>query len=318
MKKVLLIITIILTLTITGFCKWYIPEVYYDPDNAWENETLIYDGLDNTAGSTIISDAKTWSSFILLDVYSEIYCEVIKFLAYQKGATGIEQIDIDLYYDSAWHDLYEGVFNNQEWTEIKVTPWRYLYSARIRFYAKKADTAMLYGFEFWNPDITIGNAATDRAASIQLYYTRIDYINAASGTGNLDTIEIYMALAATNDVYIATFEEVSSNHFTARDVVNVGTLAIGYHELTTDKSSDPISLSVETGDYIGIFSLSGSVELDVSGGGFYYFLAKDSNQTSCTNTEFIFTDNRQMSLYASGGAGEEVTVGHIFFTLSDF
>jgi len=166
--------------------------------------------------------------------------------------------------------------------------------------------------------ITIGNAATDRAASIQLYYTRIDYINAASGTGNLDTIEIYMALASTDDVYIATFEEVSSDHFTARDAVNVGPLAIGYHEITTDKASAAISLSVETGDFIGIFCLSGSVELDVSGGGFYYFLAKDSNQTSCTNTEFIFTDNRQMSLYASGGAGEEVTVGHIFFTLSDF
>jgi len=150
MKKLVLIITLFLTITITGFCKWYIPEVHYDPDNAWENETLIYDGLDNTAGSAIISDAKTWSSFILLDVYSEIYCEVIKFLAYQKGATGIEQIDIDLYYDSAWHNLYEGVFDNQVWTEIKVIPWQYLYSARVRFYAKKADTALLYGFNFWN------------------------------------------------------------------------------------------------------------------------------------------------------------------------
>jgi len=150
MRRLLLIITLILTITITGFCKWYIPQIHYDPDNAWEDEGKIYDGLDNTAGSAIISDAKTWSSFILLDVYSEIYCEIIKFLAYYKGATGIEQIDIDLYYDSAWHDLYEGTFDNQVWTEIKVTPWQYLYSVRVRFYAKKADTALLYGIEFWN------------------------------------------------------------------------------------------------------------------------------------------------------------------------
>jgi len=165
-------------------------------------------------------------------------------------------------------------------------------------------------------EITIGNAATDRAASIQLYYNRIDYINAASGTGNLTSIELFMAIAATDDVYVATYYEVSSNRFTARDVVNLGTIGTGYTEFTTDKSSNPISLSVETGDFIGIFSLSGSVDLDVSGGGFYYYYVKDSNQTSCTNTEFTFTDNRQMSLYASGGAG--VTVGHIFFTLSDF
>lgn len=155
MKRLRLFIVIILCLvfTIVGFCKWYLPESYYDPDNKWNNETFIYDDDNTTAGDSVIA-AKTWSSFILLDVYSELYCEMIKFLAYQKGVTGIEQIDIDLYYNSQWNDLYEGVFEDQVWTQKLIGSMQYLYSARIRFYAKKADTALLYGFEFWNLGVT--------------------------------------------------------------------------------------------------------------------------------------------------------------------
>ena len=149
-------------------------------------------------------------------------------------------------------------------------------------------------------DITIGNTASDRGSYIAINYTRIDYIHAATGTGNLTSIEVYLQQATTSDVYVATFEEVSSDHFTARDNVNLGTITVGYHKLTTDKNSAAISLSVETGDYIGIWCDSGNIELDTSGGGFYYYPAV-SNQTSCVNTAFAFLDNRQMSLYASGG-----------------
>ena len=149
MKKILLTIILVLIINISGYCHWYIPEIHYDPDSQWDNETLIYDDNDATAGNSIVG-AKSWSSFVLLDVYSELCCEVVKFLAFQRGPTGIESIDIDLYYNSQWNDLYEGVFGSQTWTEIKIQPSQYLYSARVRFYAKKADTALLYGFEFWN------------------------------------------------------------------------------------------------------------------------------------------------------------------------
>ena len=162
--------------------------------------------------------------------------------------------------------------------------------------------------------ITIGNAATDRSANVPIDYTRIDYINAADGSGTLDTIEIYLQAAATDDIYIAIFEEVSANTFTSRDVVNVGPLAIGYHEITTDKASNPISLAVETGDYIGIYCASGQIELDVSGTGFY---SLSGNWTSCEDEGFSFIASRQMSLSATGGAGG-VVVGNVLFIFSDF
>ena len=313
-----LILIICLAFTLSGYCRWYIPDVHYDPDNAWSDETLIYDGLDNTAGYSVVSSAKAWSSFILLDVYSQLHCEKVKFLAYYKGATGIEQIDIDLYYDSDWHDLYEGVFDNEVWTEIQLPISQFLYSARVRFYAKKADTALLYGFEFWNPDITIGNAATDRAANVLLYYTRVDNINHATGSGTLDTIEIYLLQAAANDVYVGIFYLVSPLHLSTRDYVNLGTVAIGYHEITTDTDSNPISLDVETDDMIGIFCLTGAIELDVGENvGMYSYSGKDVSCMPCTNIEFGLAANRVLSLYATGGAGG-VTVGNVLFTLSDF
>jgi len=149
MKKILLILFLLLIFTLIGLCTWYLPTAHFDSENTWDNETLIYDDNDTTAGTTVIG-AKAWSDFIILDTYSGLEILQIKFLAYQKGVLGVEEIDIDLYYDSQWNDLYEGVFNDQVWTYIDVIPSQLSNEARVRFYAKKADTAYLYGFEFEN------------------------------------------------------------------------------------------------------------------------------------------------------------------------
>lgn len=208
MKKLLLIIILLFTITVMGFCKWYLPISHYDPDNQWADEVLIYDGLDNTAGSSIIGDAKTWSSFILLDVYSEIHCERIKYLAYQLGPTGIELIDIDLYYDSQWNDLYEGVFDSQVWTTIDVIPFQYLYSTRIRFYGKKADTALFYGLEFWNLGvddlITMdfafkGEPFVDLTGRSTIDLTKMDY--SFGGQPFVSRVETEEEEAATNVLF---------------------------------------------------------------------------------------------------------------------
>ena len=312
-----LILILFLIFTLTGFAKWYIPDVHYDPDNAWENETLVYDDLDNTAGSNIISAAKTWGSFILLDVYSELHCEKVRFLAYSVGATGIEQIDIDLYYNSQWNDLYEGVFDNEVWTELELPTSQYLYSARVRFYAKKADTALLYGFEFWNPAITVGTAPVNRGTNLA-NRTMINKDAPANGTGKITSVEIWLLATDESDVYIATFYTTDTNEFSTRDYVNIGFVTSGSKQtITVDSESNPISLDVVEGDYIGV-SLAGSVEADATGGSGIWYLAVGTRTMPCTEVTFSLLAAGALSLQATGETAEVEGGTHIFFTLPDF
>ncbi|GAH44234.1 unnamed protein product, partial [marine sediment metagenome] len=49
------------------------------------------------------------------------------------------------------NDLYEGVFGDQIWEEKSIETVEFATKARVRFYAKKADTAYLYAFQFYDP-----------------------------------------------------------------------------------------------------------------------------------------------------------------------
>lgn len=86
---------------------WITPTGHIDPDSKWGSEYKAYDGvLDN---STSCSTGPTsWSSFIEL-THSVIGCTKIRFIAATQG-TDIVTVDIDIYYGSAWHDLYSGAF----------------------------------------------------------------------------------------------------------------------------------------------------------------------------------------------------------------
>jgi len=319
MKKYLLPIILILCLifAIPVFAKWYTPDIHYDPDNTWEDETLIYDGLDNTAGSSVVSDAKTWSSFILLDVYIELHCEKVKFLAKYTGPTGVESIDIDLYYNSQWNDLYEGVFDNEVWTEIELPSPQFLYSARVRFYAKKADTALLYGFEFWNPAITVGTEPANRSSSLA-NRTMVNKDTPANGTGTITSIEIWTTANDANDVYIATFYTTGTNEFSTRDYVNIGTVTSGSKQtITLDSESNPISLDVVEGDYIGAAIVT-AVEADGTGGSGIWYLDNGTRTMPCTEVTFALLAAGALSLQATGETAEVEGGTHIFFTLSDF
>uniref|UniRef100_A0A6M3JX35 Uncharacterized protein n=1 Tax=viral metagenome TaxID=1070528 RepID=A0A6M3JX35_9ZZZZ len=125
---------------------WTSPTSYSDPESAWINEANAYDGSTDTYAS--MSDwipASDWGDYLYL-IHAAILTNAIKFKAGQTFGDTI--IDIDLYYGSAWHDLYQDdtthatliEVNIEEPTAVSVT------QARIRFYSDDA-TAKGHIFE---------------------------------------------------------------------------------------------------------------------------------------------------------------------------
>ena len=101
------------TVAITG--EWILPTGHIDlgGSRGWWNETRMYDGSLLQSSNYNVNNA-SWSNFIRL-THAPMLCNKMRiYSTYFLGHVDI--IDIDVYYDDAWHDVYEG-YNEIETTE---------------------------------------------------------------------------------------------------------------------------------------------------------------------------------------------------------
>ena len=125
---------------------WVSPSSYIDPDNKWNQEVKVYDRNLDTAADTLITTSKTWSSYVEYTIAS-ISCDKIRFNALYN-ASNINNISIDVYYKSAWNNIYEGVYTNHDWVEKVIGSTQNITAVRVKFYSKSASiTAYLYELE---------------------------------------------------------------------------------------------------------------------------------------------------------------------------
>ncbi len=109
--------------------------------------------------------------------------------------------------------------------------------------------------------IDIGSGATNRAGTVSGgTYTDIDLNNPSNATGTLTSVEIWAATDLAGCV-VGTFYE-SGGEWYCRDSAAIGAVTAGSKQ-TFDVSLTPIT--VQTGDYLGIYYTSGSLERDTSG-----------------------------------------------------
>ena len=108
--------------------------------------------------------------------------------------------------------------------------------------------------------IVIGNEASNRAGTLSTSATWIAKDGAADGTGTITTIEIW-ANSAMAGVEVATFFAVDATHFTTRDyeTIQIAGQAAGVVP-SGSKQTATVNLDVVTGDYIGIYWASGTIE----------------------------------------------------------
>jgi len=147
--------------------------------------------------------------------------------------------------------------------------------------------------------IDVGSAAIDRASGLVGGSTYILVDNPANLTGKITSLEIYLNTNPVTTPIIAIFTQVSPNVFTVRDHVHLANIPGDQKVVrTVDIDSNPISLNVVAGDFIGFYHVTGgNWQTDLSGSGMWS-LAGD--QTGCVDTTFTFTNNRTISLYGTG------------------
>lgn len=145
-----------------------------------------------------------------------------------------------------------------------------------------------------------GAALTRRATQIAIevlrvaaggaLWTNIDLNNPLNGNGVITEVQIY---AATNmaGVEVGIFYNVAGNVYSTRSWASIGNVTAG------SAQSFDVELPCETGDYIGIYYASGTIEMDVAGAG---IMVAVGDQIPGAGITYALVPNMSISLYGYG------------------
>jgi len=169
---------------------WVSPTSHTDTDTFWTNEGNAYNGDYTTsyALSTAIAP-NTWGDgagggYLELNI-AAIECSKILFYALYNVA-GIDEVDIDVFYDADWQALYTGFFNNGAAVEKAIGSIETVTAVRFRFYNEHdtiAGSARLYEVYFWDTEPKIASSVSGTGVAA-MPLTALRYFAAAiSGTG---------------------------------------------------------------------------------------------------------------------------------------
>lgn len=110
---------------------WLLPTGHADPENKWNDEKLAYDGLTDTYAETVVK-ASSWSPYLIFTISPT---EVAAVRWWGSFAVSPHIIEVDAYYNGAWHDVYTGSSVTM-WDNGMVIPdgTQVVSQARIRAY----------------------------------------------------------------------------------------------------------------------------------------------------------------------------------------
>lgn len=115
-----------------GVFQWTSPTGFGDPAGVWINEANAYDENVATWAQRTSVPFTSWTDFLELN-HTHIECDRVRY--YCGGSTAdIDQIDVDVYYDGGWQDLYQGAFTQAAWETKEIGDTVSCNSTRIRLY----------------------------------------------------------------------------------------------------------------------------------------------------------------------------------------
>lgn len=159
--------------------EWKSPTGHIDPTGSWKDEQRAYDGEIGDLGANCGVPPKTWSNFLELTI-GAIYCSKIRFFAAYTGTSGINGIDLDVYYNNSWHDVFQGSFLHRVWTEKSLGDTYYVTKMRMRFFNNGAtySSAAIWEAMFYEtagiPKVTTNAATSVESESATLNGSIID------------------------------------------------------------------------------------------------------------------------------------------------
>jgi len=176
---------------------WISPTGHNDPDGKWTDETYAYDDDTETYASNSAAD---YNRYLELTV-AELLCDKVRIDARDKYGIPIyhPDLDIDVYYGGAWHNIWSGVITGHTWVEKAIGSSQLVTKARVK--SNTSDKNLyLYEFDFnkvevcspsidveqssWN--INSGNPVSEDST----YNTGLDWCTITNNSGGAVTIYI--------------------------------------------------------------------------------------------------------------------------------
>lgn len=124
---------------------WVSPTGFVDPDSKWSDEALAYD--DDT-GTNALNAKINWNSYLEL-THAALNCDKVRIYARDWDAGAYDpDLDIDVYYDGGWNNIFSGLITKDTWVEKTIPAGeKSVTAARI-----KSNTSgrglLLYEFDF--------------------------------------------------------------------------------------------------------------------------------------------------------------------------
>ena len=118
---------------------WVSPTGFVD-NSDWRNEARAYDGNTGTRAEEYVRGFLDLTRAAIDCSKIRIYCQTYLSLD--------AVVDIDVYYEGGWHDVFEGVISRNVWVEKSIPAGtKSVSKARVR---SASGTEMdLWEFEFW-------------------------------------------------------------------------------------------------------------------------------------------------------------------------
>ena len=126
--------------------EWVSPTSNSDPDSEWTSESSAYDGSISTAASCSGGD----DGYLELNIAS-ISCSRVRVYAQAVVPVKDPDINIDVYYSAAWHNIHSGTVAQSTWEEVEIGSTQDVTAARIK---SNEGTAQIDILEFEFQSIT--------------------------------------------------------------------------------------------------------------------------------------------------------------------
>lgn len=125
---------------------WVSPTGFVDGGGVWTDEPLAYD--DDTLTFAYVNCPLGWSDYLELTL-AEIICDKVQ-LWMGRVNTQVTDVEVDVYYSSAWHNIYSGAIVVGSFQEFAIGSEQSVTAMRIRFSASKANRqAEVNEADFW-------------------------------------------------------------------------------------------------------------------------------------------------------------------------
>lgn len=120
---------------------WITPTGHNDLSGTWADEERAYDGnVDLPAYEHI--PANSWGGFLEL-THAALNCNKLRLNTLSHLST-VHIMDLDVYYDNAWHHVYEGEYGNpyneKIWVEKNLDGIHSVTKTKVRFYNSYGDS----------------------------------------------------------------------------------------------------------------------------------------------------------------------------------